>query len=426
MSFEKSAEYAANADAEDVLKDFRKKFIFPELNGITALYFTGNSLGLQPETAKDALLTEIDDWAKFGVEGHFEARNPWYSYHEMFSVGLSKICGALPTEVVAMGSLTNNLHLLMVSFYRPTKERFKIICEKKAFPSDIYALHSQARFHGFHPNEAVIEVAPREGETTIRHEDILDAIHQHSHELALVMFGGVNYFTGQLFDMKSITEAGHKAGAVVGFDLAHAAGNVKLELHHWNVDFAAWCSYKYLNSGPGSVAGIFVHEKHHKNNTLPRFEGWWGTNPDTRFLMSDTFDSMENAGAWQLSNAPVFSMAVHKASLDIFMEAGMDRLIEKSKKLTAYLEFLVKTLNAEMGTNVIEVITPENQAERGCQLSLRFPGYGKDLFHRLTKHGIIADWREPNVVRVAPVPLYNSFTDVYGFYSTLKSILNSK
>jgi len=426
MSFEKSPEYAANADAEDVLKDFRKKFFFPELNGKTALYFTGNSLGLQPVTAKDALLTEIDDWAKFGVEGHFEARNPWYSYHEMFSVGLSIICGALPTEVVAMGSLTNNLHLLMVSFYRPTKERYKIICEKKAFPSDVYALHSQARFHGFQPHEAVIEVAPREGETTIRHEDILDAIHQHSNELALVVFGGVNYFTGQLFDMKSITEAGHEAGAVVGFDLAHAAGNVKLELHRWNVDFAAWCSYKYLNSGPGSVAGIFVHEKHHKNNSLPRFEGWWGTNPDTRFLMSDTFDSMENAGAWQLSNAPVFSMAVHKASLDIFMEAGMDRLIEKSKKLTAYLDFLVKALNDDAGKRVIEIITPENSNERGCQLSLRFPGYGKDLFHQLTKHGIIADWREPNVVRVAPVPLYNSFTDVYGFYTTLKSILNLK
>lgn len=424
MSFENRADYAAKLDAEDVLKDFRGKFIFPVINNKTPLYFTGNSLGLQPVTAKDAILTEIEDWAKYGVEGHFEARNPWYSYHEMFSNALSKICGALPSEVIAMGSLTNNVHLLMVSFYRPTKERFKIICERKAFPSDIYALHSQVRFHGFEPDEALIEVAPRDGETTIRHEDILEAIERHAAELALVMFGGVNYFTGQLFNMKSITEAGHKAGAMVGFDLAHAVGNVKLDLHDWGVDFAAWCSYKYLNSGPGSVAGIFVHEKHHKNNSIPRFEGWWGTNPETRFLMSDTFESMESAGAWQLSNAPVLSMAVHKASLDIFMDAGMDRLIAKSKQLTAYLEFLVKEINAEKGKTLIEIITPENPAERGCQLSLQFPGHGKDLFKKLTSQGIIADWREPNVVRVAPVPLYNSFTDVYGFYKVLRTIVN--
>ena len=412
MKFESSLEFARQQDATDPLKEYRDKFYFPQLNGKNVVYFTGNSLGLQPKTTQDSVLNELEDWATFGVEGHFHARNPWLSYHELLSEKTAKLVGAKTAEVVMMNQLTVNLHLLMVSFYRPTKQRYKILCEAKAFPSDQYALASQVKFHGFDPTDAIIEVAPREGEHCIHPEDILSAIEKNKNELALILIGGVNYYSGQVFDMKVITEAGHKAGAIVGFDLAHAAGNIKLQLHDWNVDFAAWCSYKYLNSGPGSVAGVFIHEKHFSEN-LPRFAGWWGHDKESRFKMEKEFNAIPTAEGWQLSNAPVLSMAAYKASLDIFDEVGMKKLVEKSKQLTGYLDFIIKQLNAEL-----EIITPKEN--RGCQLSIIAHGKGKDLHNKLLQHGVIADWREPNVIRVAPVPLYNSFEDVFLFGEILK------
>lgn len=422
MQFEFSHEFALRADASDSLAKFRERFLFPKHDGSPCFYFTGNSLGLQPLSVMDRIQAELHDWAEFGVEGHFHARNPWFSYHEQFSRPLAGLTGSLEKEVVAMGSLTNNLHLLLVSFYRPTASRYKILCEKKAFPSDTYALKSQIRFHGFDPSSALIEIGTREGEYLIRDEDILAAIEEHKNELALVMIGGVNYFTGQLFDMGKITSAAQAAGAFCGWDLAHAIGNVELKLHDWQVDFAAWCSYKYLNSSPGGVAGLFVHEKHLGRKDIPRFEGWWGTEPTSRFLMEDTFEPMDSAGAWQLSNAPVLAMAAHKASLDIFEEAGFDKLHEKSITLTGYLEFLVDEISRKKPGSV-ELITPREQGRRGCQLSLVFPGKGKALFHALTENGVVADWREPNVVRLAPVPLYNSYEDVFRFGQILDSLL---
>lgn len=330
--FENSLIFAQQQDKEDKLRSYREKFFFPQHNNHDVVYFTGNSLGLQPKTTQSYLQQELNDWAKFGVEGHFLAKNSWLSYHELLTDKMAKLVGALPQETVMMNQLTVNVHLLMVSFYRPTKTRFKILCEAKAFPSDQYALQSQLKFHGYSSDEALIEIEPREGEYHIRHEDIFSAIEKNKDSLALIMIGGVNYFSGQVFDMKAITEAGHKAGAIVGFDLAHAAGNLKLELHNWGVDFAAWCSYKYLNSGPGSVAGAFVHERHLKNTDLPQFAGWWGHDKKTRFLMDKKFVPMETAERWQMSNAPVLSMAACRASLDIFNEVGMDALVEKSKK----------------------------------------------------------------------------------------------
>lgn len=423
MEYRFSPDFAAAADAGDELKEFRSRFLFPQHGGRDTMYFTGNSLGLQPAAVEVYIRRELEDWHTYGVEGHFEARNPWFSYHEIFAVPLAKLTGAKESEVVAMGSLTNNLHLLLVSFYRPTKTRYRILCEKKAFPSDTYALQSQARFHGLDYRDAVVEVAPREGEYLIREEDVLAAIEEHKDSLAVVMIGGVNYFTGQVFDMQKITAAAQAAGAYCGWDLAHGIGNVELKLHEWNVDFAAWCSYKYLNSGPGSVAGLFVNEKHLNDSSIPRFEGWWGTDPDTRFLMGDTFTPMRAAGAWQLSNAPVLTMAAHKAALDIFTEAGLDRLRAKSRQLTGYMEFVIREINREKGGNAVEIITPADEKQRGCQLSLVFPGRGKELFRALTGNGVISDWREPNVVRVAPVPLYNSFEDVYRFGSVLRTLL---
>ena len=422
MPFEFSLEFALGADASDSLGNFRERFLFPEHDGNNCLYFTGNSLGLQPVSAMERIQTELHDWAKLGVEGHFNARNPWFSYHEQFSRPLAALTGSEEKEVVAMGSLTNNLHLLLVSFYRPTASRFKILCEKKAFPSDTYALKSQIRFHGFDPASALIEIAPREGEYLIREEDILEVIEQNKNELALVMIGGVNYFTGQVFDMGKITTAANNSGAFCGWDLAHAIGNVELKLHDWEVDFAAWCSYKYLNSSPGGVAGLFVHEKHLGTKDIPRFEGWWGTEPTTRFLMADVFEPMDSAGAWQLSNAPVLAMAVHKSSLDLFEEAGFKKLREKSISLTGYLEFVVDEI-ARKKPGSVELITPREAARRGCQLSLVFPGKGKALFQSLTDKGVVADWREPNVVRLAPVPLYNSYEDVFRFGQILDSLL---
>ena len=428
MNFINTHEFAQEQDKADKLSAFRDKFFFPRLDGKEAVYFCGNSLGLQPKTASVALQQELNDWAQFAVEGHFHAKNPWFSYEKLFDMPLAKLVGAKPSEVCALGSLTNNLHLLMVSFYRPTAKRFKILCEEKPFASDQYALESQVKFHGYNPDKAIVELKPRAGEFTLRTEDILAKIEELNDELALVMIGGVNYYTGQAFDMKSITETAHKAGALAGFDLAHAMGNLVMNLHDWNVDFACWCNYKYLNSGPGSVAGIFVHEKHGNNPELPRFAGWWGNNPDTRFKMEKGFIPAIGADGWQLSNAPVFSMAVHKMALAIFDEAGIENLREKSEKLTSYLEFIIDEINSRQSTDhrpQIKILTPRNIAERGCQLSLVFSVNGKQIHEQLLKAGIITDWRNPDVIRLAPAPLYNSFEDVWKFGDELQIILNA-
>ncbi|MFZ1264540.1 MAG: kynureninase [Chitinophagaceae bacterium] len=423
MDFQNTFEFAKKLDEQDPLKHFREMFYIPILFGKECIYFTGNSLGLQPKRTQDYVVDELEDWASLGVEGHLHARNPWLPYHEFFPKQLSKLVGSKENEVVVMNSLTVNLHLLMVSFYRPTKKRYKIICEAKAFPSDQYAFETQARYHGFDPAEAIIEVLPREGEFTLRTEDIISTIKKHGDNVALVLFGGVNYYTGQLFDMKSITSAAHEAGAYAGFDLAHAAGNVELQLHDWNVDFACWCSYKYLNSGPGGVAGVFIHEQHVANNELPRFAGWWGYTKETRFNMEKGFEPIPTAEGWQLSNAPVLSMAAHKASLDIFEEAGMERLHAKRKLLAGYLHFILQDINDRQNEKALEIITPSDETERGCQVSMLMLKRGKEIFNELTKKGVLADWREPNVIRVAPVPLYNSFEDVWQFGNIIESIL---
>ncbi|WP_276504498.1 kynureninase [Terrimonas pollutisoli] len=424
MNFENTLAFAQSLDAKDMLKNFRERFYIPQHNGTDTIYFTGNSLGLQPKSVSSYIQQELDDWAKLGVEGHFHAKNPWLSYHEIFPPLLTKIIGCQPNEVVVMNQLTVNLHLLMVSFYRPAAKRYKIICEAKAFPSDQYAFESQVRYHGFDPADAIIEVSPREGEHTIRTEDILSAIRQHADETALVLFGAVNYYTGQLFDIKKITDAAHAAGAYAGFDLAHAAGNVELKLHEWNVDFASWCSYKYLNSGPGSVSGIYIHEKHVTNKELPRFAGWWGYTKATRFKMEKGFEPIPSAEGWQISNAPVLSMAAHKASLAIFDEAGMDRLITKAKLLSGYLHFILDDINKQQKEKWIEVITPAKETERGCQSSMLMLKKGKEIFSELTEKGVVADWREPNVIRIAPVPLYNTFEDVWKFGEIMRTTID--
>ncbi len=424
MNYQNTIEFAKQADEKDPLRHFRDQFYIPQYNGKDSIYLTGNSLGLQPKTVKAYVNQELDDWAKLGVEGHFHARNPWLSYHEIFPKQLSKIVGCLQDEVVVMNQLTVNLHLLMVSFYRPTKQRYKIICEAKAFPSDQYAFESQVRYHGFDPVDAIIEVNPGEGENIICTEDILSAIQQHGAETALVLFGGVNYYTGQLFDMKAITDAAHKVGAYAGFDLAHAAGNTELKLHEWNVDFACWCSYKYLNSGPGGVSGVYIHQQHTMNKELPRFAGWWGYTKDTRFKMEKGFEPIPTAEGWQLSNAPVLSMAAHKASLDIFDEAGMDNLIVKSKLLSGYLHFILNDINSKQKEKLVEIITPANEEERGCQVSMLMLQKGKEIFNELSRQGVIADWREPDVIRVAPVPLYNTFEDVWRFGEIVRTTIN--
>jgi kynureninase len=420
MSFKNEKAFAVGKDQNDPLKDFRAKFHIPQHQGSDKIYFTGNSLGLQPKKAKEALQQELDDWANYGVDGHFKAKNPWFSYHEMFKTKLAKVVGAKPEEVTAMGGLTGNLHFLMVSFFRPKDKRTKILCEGKAFPSDQYALQSQLKFHDLNPEEHLIELYPRKGEYHLREEDILAQIEKHGDTIALIMIGGVNYYTGQVMPMQSITRAGHKVGALIGFDCAHAAGNVGLELHDWDVDFAAWCSYKYLNSGPGSTAGIFVHERHANNPELPRFAGWWGTPPDDRFLMKKDFQPDYGADGWQLSNAPVLAMAVQNISLDLYNEAGRERLISKQKDLTAYLEFVLNDISERVESINFEIITPK---ERGSQLSILTHGSGKELFNKISKEGVVADWREPNVIRIAPVPLYNSFTDVYRFGQVIEKSL---
>ncbi len=424
MNYQNTKTFANELDENDALKNFREKFFIPQHEGSDCVYFTGNSLGLQPKATAKYVQQELDDWAKLGVEGHFQAKNPWMPYHEIFPNQLSKIIGCKENEVVVMNQLTINLHLLMVSFYRPTKQRYKIICEAKAFPSDQYAFETHIKHHNLDPDQTIIEVSPREGEHTLRTEDILSVIKEHGDSVAVVLFGGVNYYTGQLFDMKAITLAAHAVGAYAGFDLAHAVGNVALQLHDWNVDFACWCSYKYLNSGPGGVAGVYINEKHVTNKELPRFAGWWGYKKETRFKMGKGFDPIPTAEGWQLSNAPILSMAAHKASLDIFEEAGMARLHEKRKQLAAYLNFVLNDINSRQAEKILELITPANENERGCQVSILMLKDGKKVFDELTKQGVIADWREPNVIRVAPVPLYNSFEDIFRFGEIINSILN--
>ena len=424
MSFENTLEFARSLDLSDPLSSFRDRFYLPTFHKDTVRYFTGNSLGLQPKTAEKYIKEELEDWAKYGVEGHFMAKRPWFSYHENLTQMAANVVGALPIEVVITHSLTTNLHLLMVSFYRPTGKRTKILCEAKAFPSDQYALESQVRFHGLDPDEHLIEVGPREGEQLINEDDILAKINELGDELALVMIGGVNYYTGQLFDMEKITKAGHSVGAVVGYDLAHAAGNINLKLHDWGVDFAAWCGYKYLNSSPGGVSGLFVHERHANSPQLPRFAGWWGHDKSTRFLMEPGFKPMPGAEGWQLSNAPVLGMAAHLASLEIFAEAGMERIGAKRDLMTAYLEFVIDDIserNADRCT--FELITPRDKSKRGAQLSIMAKGQGKALFDALSDLGVVADWREPNVIRVAPAPLYNSFEDCFWFGQLLEKAI---
>lgn len=416
MTHQNTLEFAREMDQKDPLKSFRDKFHFPNFMDTDMVYFTGNSLGLQPKSVGSYIQEELDAWAKYGVEGHFLAEKPWFAYHEFLTEKAAKVVGANPEEVVVTHSLTTNLHLLMVSFFKPEGKRTKIICEAKAFPSDQYALESQVKFHGLNLDTDLVEIAPREGEHLIREEDILNKIAEVGDELAMVMIGGVNYYTGQLFDMEAITKAGHDVGAKVGFDLAHAAGNINLKLHDWGVDFAAWCGYKYLNSSPGGVSGIFVHERHAYNPELPRFAGWWGYDKETRFQMEPGFNPMRGAEGWQLSNAPILGMAAHLASLDIFDEAGMDRIGEKRDLMTAYLEFVIEDISKRNSDRcTFEIITPKDKTKRGAQLSILAHGQGKSLFDALTKKGVIADWREPNVIRIAPAPLYNSFEDCYNF-----------
>jgi len=423
MQFENSLAYARQLDEKDPLKDYRNHFHIPQINGKDALYFTGNSLGLQPKSVSQFINEELEDWANLGVEGHFHAKKrPWFHYHKFSKKVLGGILGAKPLEVVSMNNLTSNLHLMMVSFFRPTNKRYKIMIEKGAFPSDQYAVESQIKFHGLDYEKSLIEVAPREGEYTLRTEDIISQIKEHGDSLALVLFSGVQYYTGQLFDIEQITKASHEVGAHAAFDLAHAAGNVKLDLHKHNVDFAVWCSYKYLNSGPGGVSGIFVHEKHSTNSDLPRFAGWWGHNEDERFKMEKGFEPMEGADGWQLSNVNVLSSAAHLASLEIFEKATMEALQTKSRQLTGFLWFLLKELNKEHQR--VEVITPGDEKQRGCQLSLFVKNNGKAVFKALSAAGVVADWREPNVIRIAPVPLYNTFEDVYQFYEILDKAID--
>lgn len=418
MEYQFTRDFALSMDAKDPLKAFREKFYIPQAEGKDMIYFTGNSLGLQPKSTEAFLKQELEDWKNLGVEGHFHGKNPWFYYHHFLQNQMAAIVGAQPSEVVAMNSLSTNLNLLMVSFYQPKGKRNKILIEQSAFPSDLYAVQQQIKFHGGNPDTDLIEVKADENEY-ISTEAFLQAIEEHKDSLALIMVGGVNYYTGQFFDIKKITQAAHEAGAIAGWDLAHAAGNVALHLHDWGVDFAAWCSYKYLNSGPGGISGVFVHEKHGNNPDLPRFAGWWGNDENTRFKIPKTFVPQAGAAGWQMSNAPILPMAAHKASLQLFEEAGMDRLIQKSKLLTGYLEFLLKHVPQ------IQILTPSNHEERGCQLSLTTdPSKGRGLFEFLVNKHVIADWREPNVIRVAPVPLYNSFEDVWNFVEIIQSYPN--
>jgi kynureninase len=422
MKFENTLRFAKDLDNHDSLKEYRDAFHFPQVNDKDVIYFTGNSLGLQPKNSQAYVDDIMKDWRQLAVEGHFYAEKPWWDYHERLTKPLSKIVGAKPEEVSVMNTLTVNLHMLMVSFYRPTQKRFKIICEEKAFPSDQYMLQSQVRFHGFDPENTIVEIKKRDGEHFWHTEDVVSKINEVGDELALVLIGGVNYYNGQVFDMKAITKAGKAVGAFVGWDLAHAAGNVALELHDWDVDFASWCSYKYMNSGPGNVSGIFVNEKYLNEKDIPRFEGWWGTKKETRFLMKPEFDPIANADAWQVSNPPVLAIAPYLASLTLFDEVGMKALIQKQKLLTSYLEFILHEVDKRVDST-FEIITPSS---RGCQLSVFLHGEGRSLFDYLMKNGVVVDWREPNVIRLAPAPFYCSFEDMFRFGEILEKGILSK
>lgn len=399
-------------DDRDPLRQFRQRFLIPKTSdGSECIYLCGHSLGLQPKTAAAYVEQELRDWAELGVEGHFRARRPWVPYHRLLTEQTAELVGANPLEVVVMNSLTVNLHLMMVSFYRPTKTRHKILVESGAFPSDQYAVKSQISFHGYDPAASLIELTPKPGESSIREEDIEELIGQQGNEIALIMLGGVNYSTGQAFDIESITRAGHEHGCVVGFDVAHATGNVPLKMHEWGPDFAVWCSYKYLNGGPGCIAGCFVHNRHALARHLPRFAGWWGHDEPTRFEMPPTFQPMQGAEGWQLSNPSILGTAALRASMDIFHEAGMQALRAKSVSLTGYLEFLLDN----QGSQQFSITTPPQAERRGAQLSIRIPRNGRWLCEQLLKEGVIGDWREPDIFRVAPVPLYSSYRDVFEF-----------
>ncbi|WP_316784405.1 kynureninase [Pedobacter frigiditerrae] len=414
MNFENNLDFAQALDQQDVLREMRNEFLFPQQNGNPFIYLCGNSLGLQPKAAREVLEVQLNNWQNLAVEGWFDGDSPWMFYHKELKKLMAPIVGAKPSEVCPMNTLTVNLHLLMVSFYQPKAKKYKIIMEAGAFPSDQYAIESQVRFHGFDPADAIIEVKPRDGEYILRTEDIISAIEDNADELALVLFGGVNYFTGQWFDMSAITKAGHKIGAIVGFDLAHAAGNVPLQLHDWDIDFACWCSYKYQNAGPGGISGIFVHEKHFTDITLNRFAGWWGYKEEQRFKMEKGFIPELGADGWQVSCTQVMPMALYHASLQLFEKAGfIDTLRTKSKTLTSYLFYIINEVNSKLGEEQFKIITPSKEEDRGAQVSIIAKEDGKKIFDQLVAHHVLGDWREPNVIRLSPVPLYNSFEDVF-------------
>ena len=420
LTFEIGAEFAKATDARDSLAHFRKRFHFPKTRtGEDYIYLCGHSLGLQPRTARGYVEQELQDWADLGVEAHFHGKSPWMPYHRLLTEQTATLVGALPIEVVVMNSLTVNLHLMMTSFYRPTKQRHKIVIEGGAFPSDQYAVKSQILLHGLDVSSSLIELTPRDGEFVLRDEDILSLIEREGDSIALILLGGVNYVTGQLFDMPAITKAGHRKGCIVAFDLAHAAGNVPLQLHDWDADFAAWCNYKYLNGGPGCVAGCFVHERHCRNESLPRLAGWWGHEEKIRFQMGPQFRPMQGADGWQLSNPPIMALAPVRASLEIFCEAGMENLRVKSISLTAYLEFLLSQMNPAKFC----IVTPPEQHRRGAQISIRLVGRDREFCDALAGEGVLGDWREPDTFRVAPVPLYNSYEDVFRFVQRFAAVI---
>src|SRR2546421_4475975 len=423
MQFSADENFALRLDAEDPLRSFREKFHLPAgENGQPLIYFAGNSLGLMPKSAREIVEQELDDWAALGVDAHLEAETPWYSYHENLREPLGRVVGAKAIEVICMNSLTVNIHLMMATFYRPTKSRFKILMEDPAFPSDTYAIKTQIRHRGLDPKEALVLARPREGEFTVRSEEIIDLIEKNAETLAVVLIGAVNFFTGQLFDVPVITAAARKHGIAVGVDLAHAIGNVPLSLHEWNVDFAVWCSYKYLNAGPRAIAGAFVHERHATNMDLPRLAGWFGNDPNTRFRMhlEPEFIPVPSADGWQISNPPILSMAPLRASLSIFDEAGMDALRQKSIKLTNYLQFLLESEPDGQSKKQYTIITPRQADQRGCQLSILVREHPKELFSKLEAADVKCDFREPNVIRVAPTPLYNTFHEVWRFANILR------
>jgi kynureninase len=410
--FRTGEEFAAEMDARDPLARYRELFCIPKKkDGNECIYLSGHSLGLQPKTARAYIDQELLDWADLGVEGHFHAKNPWMPYHRLLTEQTATLVGAKASEVVVMNSLTVNLHLMMTSFYRPTADRHKIVIEAGAFPSDQYAVKSQIRFHGLDPSSSLIELTPRQNETCIRDEDIESLIEREGKCIALILLGGVNYATGQVFDMAGITRAGHRKGCIVAFDLAHAAGNIPLKLHDWDPDFAVWCSYKYLNGGPGCVGGCFVHERHSNAKSMPRFTGWWGHDERVRFRMEPDFKPMPGAEGWQLSNPPIMALAPLRASMEIFSAAGMEALRKKSVTITAYLEFLL----GQIKSTAFAVCTPMEEDRRGSQLSIQLRNHDRGLCNRLIQRGVIGDWREPNVFRVAPIPLYNTYSEVYAF-----------